>query len=448
MQFRLFDTPVRVQPWFLLIAVFLGYSQVDGDPEWIPKMAVWVAVMFVGVLAHEYGHAVAGRLFGLKPRIELHGMGGLTSWENGRMLSPGRSMVVSAAGPAVGIVVGVVTLVGAAVVHVEDHSVGGFAVQSVIWVNLGWGVLNLVPMMPLDGGNLMASFFELFASGKGRIFARWLSLAFAAALVAFAVFYQQLYLAILCGYLGYINWRGLSVERKIGADLPLAGELRDITQLLEKGRLAEARTRAQALAREARTPLIQGEAQHLVAWSYLLSRDPVSAQAALDALPPGREVDPALAGAIRLANGDAEGAITPLSEAMARGGTFVADNLAAALIATRRWEDAVALFGSPRAHGLPASAIEKVEEAAYRAGEFRWAAGLGEVLFEREGRGIRAFNTACSLARAGDGEAAMRWLERARGAGLEQPQLLDDDEDLASLRRRPDWSELRASFDG
>ena len=112
--FRIFGIPVRVQPFFLILAVFLGWGLVEdanGTIMW-ERVVVWVAIVFSGVLAHELGHAFAGRMFGLVPRIELHGFGGVTSWDAaGRELSPGRSIFVSLAGPAVGIIVGVIALV-------------------------------------------------------------------------------------------------------------------------------------------------------------------------------------------------------------------------------------------------------------------------------------------------------------------------------------------------
>ena len=46
-------------------------------------IAIWVAIVFISVLVHELGHALVGRMFGLDPQIELHGMGGTTSWVNG-----------------------------------------------------------------------------------------------------------------------------------------------------------------------------------------------------------------------------------------------------------------------------------------------------------------------------------------------------------------------------
>ncbi|MEM9194615.1 MAG: hypothetical protein AAGF12_35885, partial [Myxococcota bacterium] len=74
------------------------------------------------------------------------------------------------------------------------------------------------------------------------------------------------------------------------------------------------------------------------------------------------------------------------------------------------------------------------------------AAVFGEVLFKRDGKPIRAFNVACSSAKAGDVDGAIRWLKKAQKAGFDRVELLDDDSDLAAVRARQEWPALRASF--
>ena len=56
------------------------------------------------------------------------------------------------------------------------------------------------------------------------------------------------------------------------------------------------------------------------------------------------------------------------------------------------------------------------------------------------------YNVACALARAGEVDDAMGWLAEARKAGFDKLDLLDGDDDLAPLRARPDWPELRRAF--
>ena len=70
--FRIFGFPVRVRASFLILSLILGIGS-GGKPI---GLAIWMAVVFLSVLAHELGHALMGKAFGLSPAIELGGMGG------------------------------------------------------------------------------------------------------------------------------------------------------------------------------------------------------------------------------------------------------------------------------------------------------------------------------------------------------------------------------------
>ncbi|MEM9193639.1 MAG: site-2 protease family protein, partial [Myxococcota bacterium] len=342
--FRLFATPVRIQPFFLLIAGFLGWSWAQGSEDVGVRLGIGMVVVFVGVLAHEFGHAFAGRAFGLTPQIELHGMGGVTSWRAGRRLSPGQSIFVSFAGPLVGIVIGTVALLLAGFFGVGEESTFGFTLAIVAWVNLGWGVLNLIPMMPLDGGNIMASFFELFAKGKGRVFARYVSLGISALVLALAVYAQQIFAAVVVGWLALNNWRGLQAEKQIGDDGPLLAELRRAQAMINQGAIADGIALATRVRNEAKRPLVQGEATQVIALGHLVNDNPKGAEAAIVAMPPGREVEPGLLGAVRFELGDMAGALDPLEQALDKGGPFIQTRLATAYVETQEFERAADLL--------------------------------------------------------------------------------------------------------
>ncbi|MCA9582402.1 MAG: site-2 protease family protein [Myxococcales bacterium] len=167
LRWRLFGIPVVIQPYFFLIAVFLGAGTWDGD-DWLVEMLCWIGLVLGGVLAHEMGHALAGRFFGRVPTIELHGMGGVTRWVEGGALSAGSNLVVSVAGPLVGMVLGGLSLLLLLVLGPQEGTLLYYVLSSSVWINLGWGVLNLLPMMPLDGGHVMASILEMFVGNRRR----------------------------------------------------------------------------------------------------------------------------------------------------------------------------------------------------------------------------------------------------------------------------------------
>jgi Zn-dependent protease len=381
MQFRLFRIPIRVSPFFLLIAAYIGYANRPQGVDDILALVVTIPIVFFAVLAHELGHAFAGRAFGLAPQIDLHGFGGLTSWQgDGRRLTPWRSILVSFAGPLVGIVLGIPAL-GWMMASEPSDALVAFGLQMFVFVNLGWGILNLIPMMPLDGGNIMASFFELFAAGKGRIAARWVSLGLSALILAWALSTMNIWILVLVGFMAWSNWRALQAERQLSDDMPLVEELREVQQALERGDADEVIRRAEALKARAKTPIVRAELQNLLAWGMYLRGDVDFARAALESMPAGRPPDPALYGAVLLDLGHAEQAIGPLEAALARtGARFVDDKLARALIAASRFDRAVVIYSSSLGDRASKESVTAVRDAARAAGHLDEATQLDTVL--------------------------------------------------------------------
>ncbi len=86
--FRIGDIPVRVDTTFWVIMGLFGVQRatVGGGID-IALVVEWIVLVFVGILVHELGHAVAFRSFGRTPSVVLYGMGGLTSAAGG--LTPG-----------------------------------------------------------------------------------------------------------------------------------------------------------------------------------------------------------------------------------------------------------------------------------------------------------------------------------------------------------------------
>jgi membrane-associated protease RseP (regulator of RpoE activity) len=204
---QIFGFPLRVDPFFFVTAWLIGGRQ---EPLW---MLVWVLVVLTGVLAHELGHAFAGRRLGLEPWIRLMAFGGMTGWTRQRRLTAGQQIVISAAGPAVGISIGGAVLAarfagvfaGAspAVLQVLDY---------VLWVNLAWGILNLLPILPLDGGHILSSVAGLVAGRNGRIAARVFSIILTVVIGLWALLAGEWWIAILGVVLTIANVQGLRAE--------------------------------------------------------------------------------------------------------------------------------------------------------------------------------------------------------------------------------------------
>ena len=213
--FSVFGVPVRVHAVFWLSAVLLGLMVHRGAGE-VWAVGAWVVVMFFAILLHELGHAIAGRSFGLVPEVHLVAMGGLTSFPGGRRLSHGRSIVVSFAGPAVGIVVGGIAL---AVMMFAQRlpEPARVVLADVVFTNLGWALFNLVPIVGLDGGNMMAAAFDRFFGARGVRAARVVSILVAGAIIAYGVAVREIWLVFLMGMLAVQNYAAWQSESQWAA---------------------------------------------------------------------------------------------------------------------------------------------------------------------------------------------------------------------------------------
>jgi len=203
MRFALGGFPVQIHWTFFLVAALLGFNN---D---LRVLLVWVGVVFVSVLLHEMGHAFVGRRYGMHPEILLYGMGGLTSWRTGRRLTRGQSILVSVAGPATGLLLGAIVWGITLIDMPELNPLGRMTLGSLLWVNIMWSLLNLLPILPLDGGNVMRSAVHIFKGGVDERLPRQISVAGAAAGAAVALLYGMTFAAIFAGYLAFYNYQAL-----------------------------------------------------------------------------------------------------------------------------------------------------------------------------------------------------------------------------------------------
>jgi Zn-dependent protease len=171
LRFNLFRIPVRVHPLFWLIMAILGSSNDD-----LQGTLVFVVCAFFSVLVHELGHGLSSRLLGEEPLgIVLYAAGGLCLF-NPNGLSRWRRIVVLLCGPGAGFL-----LLGAVVAwhlfgRVPTNPVVHTALIFLIYINLFWGLLNLLPLWPLDGGQIVATLLPMISSRHGLRWAHVISL--------------------------------------------------------------------------------------------------------------------------------------------------------------------------------------------------------------------------------------------------------------------------------
>ena len=196
LRFRLFGFPVAIGVDFLLITVLIGMGTRPGA-----YLLEWLVVVAVSILIHELGHAFAVHSYGITPEIRLWGMGGLTIF--GFALPPRKSIVVSLAGPLVGIPVAVAVMVIRP--WLPDVEPIRTIANDLIFVNLWWGLLNLLPLAGLDGGNVVTKLFLVAMGERGRNPGQ-VFVALASVVVAIgAVFAGFVYLTVVILFFGLMN---------------------------------------------------------------------------------------------------------------------------------------------------------------------------------------------------------------------------------------------------
>jgi Zn-dependent protease len=289
LSFRLGKIPVRIQPSFFLIAVLFGLIGTD-----LRILVAWVAIVLVSVLLHELGHAGMGLAFGLSPSIELHTMGGTTSWSGGPALSTTKRIAISLAGPFAGFGVAAIVRYALGPGLFPPTPLGAFIYDNLLFVNFGWGVLNLLPMLPLDGGNVMTQLLNALTGGRGERPARIVSIAVASLAVAVALAFQYWWGGLLAVSFIATNVRGLRDATSRAHDAPMLPLLEQAYAALNAKDAGRVLSLARPVALSSRTAPVRAEALQLVAFGFLLEGRVADADAAIAALPQGFKPHPSL----------------------------------------------------------------------------------------------------------------------------------------------------------
>jgi Zn-dependent protease len=120
-------------------------------------------------LLHELGHAVAARRAGARAEVSLDFMAGYTSYVAPRPLSLGTQAAIALAGPVIHITAGLAVLALMGVNPLDEDSwQRSAATQAVWWAGPAIGLFNLLPVLPLDGGNVVTNLLERFLPGRAR----------------------------------------------------------------------------------------------------------------------------------------------------------------------------------------------------------------------------------------------------------------------------------------
>lgn len=206
LSWQMFGIPVRVHPMFWLLSLFLGWD-LSGN---ISILLMWVVCVFVSILIHELGHVLMGQLFGTRGHIVLYAFGGLAIGSNA-LSNRWKRIAVCFAGPLAGFLFLGLVLVGIRFLDPRELSpLAREALGFLFWINLVWGILNLFPIWPLDGGQISRDFLDWLVPRNGIFISLGLSGVTAALLaIIMFVYTRSLYNTLMFGLLAYSSFQAM-----------------------------------------------------------------------------------------------------------------------------------------------------------------------------------------------------------------------------------------------
>jgi len=242
LRFHIGPFPIAVDPWFWITAVMLS-GMTSSLTDNLGPLAIWVAVVFISVLVHELGHALVARALGGKPEIVLRAFGGVTMPFLRKRLTAWQEIALSVAGPFFGLSLWLVAWALQKGVHPARGGPVAMAASMLAYTSLAWAVLNLLPVLDLDGGHVLQAALTGIRKKDSRRLAAGVSALFAAAVALYAFFGRgDYFLAIFFALFLFQNfneWRSTATraaptEEKLAG--PTTEELSDVARITEVAR--------------------------------------------------------------------------------------------------------------------------------------------------------------------------------------------------------------------
>lgn len=208
-RFSIFGIPVLVHPFFWITLALIGGALGANSPDAILRVCLFLLAGFVSILVHELGHALTARKFGARSEIVLQAFGGYAAYSGVRLTRP-QSFMVTAAGPAVQILLGLVLLILYYLPPLRQtlNENADYFLNRLIVISIVWALLNLLPVLPLDGGRLLDSIL-----GPERIrITLWVTVIVASLLAVIS--WRATGSILLPIFMGMFAWQGWQALRQ------------------------------------------------------------------------------------------------------------------------------------------------------------------------------------------------------------------------------------------
>lgn len=346
----------KLDPLFLVLAFGIGWL----NSSTVQEIFLWAIVIFVSILVHELGHALTAISFGHTAEITFMPLGGLTS-RTGPKLNAFKEFLIVLNGPLAGFALYFLCRILLQTNEFTPASSIGYMLLIGTYINLVWTILNLFPVLPLDGGKLVMIIMEKIFGVKGGRIAYAISFVTGALFALLFFVMQQIFAGAIFSLLAFESYRAFAQGRHVTAmddDEDIKDLLKQGILQYQKGNVEEADTLFNHVRETTKAGLLYLEATIFLAKSLELQQQFKKAYAVL----------------------------------------------------------------KPEEKKLDIEGLENLQRIAFKSGEFNVAAKIGAAVFQERPSPDTAFINALSLAQLKDVTPSVGWFETAIREGLENPK--------------------------
>jgi Zn-dependent protease len=208
----LFGIPIRLHATMAIVPFFAFSSVESGDPVGFAIALALTLLLFGSVVAHELGHALVARRFGVRTEdIVLLPIGGVARIVN-LPKRPAHEIAIAAAGPLVSLAIAAAAYVLLIVPSLFMSPLAAAAAGTFIQLNVMLGLFNLIPALPMDGGRVLRG---LLALKRDYLTATRIAVRIGRALAIAGIVYAVWVGDVMLGFVAAFVFMGAGTEERI-----------------------------------------------------------------------------------------------------------------------------------------------------------------------------------------------------------------------------------------
>jgi stage IV sporulation protein FB len=266
--FRIGPVGVRVHPTLVALAVALGLGPHRSAAAVAARALAVLATLFV----HELGGALVALARGRPAEIALTPHR-LAAGVRLGSLTPRARIAASLAGPALNVAAAAAAFAIGGRLSLAMPDTRG-AVAYFAWLNIVWSVVNLLPVVPLDGGYALVAALDHATRGRGEGIARGVSVGVAATLACILALSGAGLGSLLCAYLALHNFHALAtLHHNVNREALARAHLTAASDALQRSEPGVAIAHGRTILASSRSPEIRRDAVRLLAYAYATRDD-------------------------------------------------------------------------------------------------------------------------------------------------------------------------------